>query len=226
MSLDRYLINYSKILSPKSYLHIGLRNQPLLKLDGCKKIGVTAGLPFQMSSLNSDGDSRIYEMSSDDFFTNLTSNVSEKFDMVFLNGETVYNDALFDILNALKVINDSGIIIVNNTCINESNMSTVGDVWKAVLSIVQTENVRVLTNSIAGVTLISKSNTSPPPSDMLDLVIPSCEYKEVKQQLDRWLNIQPDAEINHFLSSLKYSGLKEFLVDKLGIEVNKIEAIS
>ncbi|HCR85425.1 MAG TPA: class I SAM-dependent methyltransferase [Alphaproteobacteria bacterium] len=124
--LPRYnLINAAiKEFGYKKYLEIGcFRDECFSQISCDYKVGVDP---------QSGGTVRL---TSDDFF--LQNN--EKFDFIFIDGLHIYEQVRKDILNALKVLNDGGIIMLHDCLPTRYSYQTVppehliwnGDVWKA-----------------------------------------------------------------------------------------------
>lgn len=85
-----------------------------------------------------------YKMASDDFFQN---SISQKYDIVFVDGLHLHEQAYRDIVNSLDNLNDGGVIVVHD-CNPTSEITQRrerasdawhGDVWKAIVQL-RTEN--------------------------------------------------------------------------------------
>ena len=111
----------------KSYLEIGVcnPNRNFNKIDVKIKIGVD---PDPSSNAN-------YVMTSDDFF----KINKKKFDLIFIDGLHIKNQAIKDINNFLKCLNKYGTIVIHDCNPTNEEMQIVprgtklwtGDVWKA-----------------------------------------------------------------------------------------------
>jgi hypothetical protein len=81
-----------------------------------------------------------YRMTSDDFFDN---HVSEKYDIVFVDGLHIFEQAYRDIINSLKWLSPNGTIVVHDcNPIEEitqrrerASDAWHGDVWKAIIKL-------------------------------------------------------------------------------------------
>ena len=110
----------------KKYLEIGCdRDENFSRIKVNQKIGID---PIRGGT---------HRMTSDDFFKKNTEN----FDIVFLDGLHTYEQTIKDIDNSLKVINNSGVIIVHD-CLPRKIWNQIvpriyghwnGDVWKAIV---------------------------------------------------------------------------------------------
>ena len=132
-----------------SYLEIGCCKNEVFSKINIKKVGVDP---------NSGGTVRL---TSDDFFkTN-----KEKFDLVFIDGLHVYDQVKQDIINALEVLNNNGVILIHD-CLPEKiweqnvprmNGAWSGDVWKVIPFFRSKSNIDVYTCvADRGVGIISK----------------------------------------------------------------------
>ena len=121
----------------KSYLEIGCCKNEVFSKINIKKVGVDP---------NSGGTVRL---TSDNFFkTN-----KEKFDLVFIDGLHVYDQVKQDIINALEVLNNNGVILIHD-CLPEKiweqnvprmNGAWSGDVWKVIPFFRSKSNIDVYT---------------------------------------------------------------------------------
>lgn len=81
-----------------------------------------------------------YKMTSDEFFKN---HISRKYDIVFVDGLHIFDQAYRDIINALEHLEDNGTIVVHDCNPTKEitqrpiRASSVwhGDVWKAILKL-------------------------------------------------------------------------------------------
>lgn len=117
----------------KSYLEIGVNtpNQP-----GYNWVGVSCETKHGVDP-NVD---TTYRMTSDEFFSN---HISQKYDIVFVDGLHLFEQAFRDIENSINNLNDNGIIVVHD-CNPTSEITQRrervsdawhGDVWKAILKL-------------------------------------------------------------------------------------------
>jgi hypothetical protein len=117
----------------RSYLEIGVNtpNQP-----GYNWIGVSCETKHGVDpNVNTT-----YCMTSDEFFSN---HISQKYDIVFVDGLHLFEQAYRDIENSLSNLNENGIIVVHD-CNPTSEITQRrervsdawhGDVWKAILKL-------------------------------------------------------------------------------------------
>jgi len=117
----------------KSYLEIGV-NTPAQP--GYNWVGVTAEIKHGVDP-NVD---TTYKMTSDDFFE---KHVTQKYDIVFVDGLHIFEQAYRDIVNSLANLNENGIIVVHDcNPVTEITQRRVrasdawhGDVWKAIVKL-------------------------------------------------------------------------------------------
>lgn len=104
-----------------------------------------------------------YKMESDDFFKN---HISQKYDIIFVDGLHLFEQAHRDIVNSLSILNDGGTIVVHDcnptkeiTQLRErSSNAWHGDVWKAILKLrIENPNVEIYTiDADEGCAIITK----------------------------------------------------------------------
>lgn len=117
----------------KSYLEIGV-NTPAQP--GYNWVGITAEIKHGVDP-NVD---TTYKMTSDDFFE---KHVTQKYDIVFVDGLHIFEQAYRDIVNSLANLNENGIIVVHDcnpvTEITQRRIRASdawhGDVWKAIVKL-------------------------------------------------------------------------------------------
>ena len=117
----------------KSYLEIGV-NTPAQP--GYNWVGVMAEIKHGVDP-NVD---TTYRMTSDDFFENL---INQKYDIVFVDGLHIFEQAYRDIVNSLKNLTENGVIVVHDcnpvTEITQRRIRASdawhGDVWKAIVKL-------------------------------------------------------------------------------------------
>jgi hypothetical protein len=106
-----------------------------------------------------------YKMTSDDFFKD---HIKMKYDIIFIDGLHIFEQAYRDIVNSLEYLNENGTIIVHDCnplkeiTQRRERASSVwhGDVWKAILKLrIENPNVIIYTvNTDEGCTIIKKGS--------------------------------------------------------------------
>jgi len=206
----------------KRYLQIGgLRRGVFAAVQGTCKVGVGVDL----IPLNCSGEFIYHKTSSDDFFSCAKSSCT-KYDVIFLDGLKKYQQTYRDIINALDILAQDGIIVVPNCNPRTEFMATpydqyskidqkvklanglayVGDVWKAIVELRSTRNdLLVITFNIEfGCACIKKGG----PESMLDLSheeIARLSYSEMILNKEYFLNLKPAKHIVNFLNKHKKS---------------------
>jgi hypothetical protein len=140
----------------KTYLEIGVNtpSQP-----GYNWVGVNIPVKHGVDP-NVD---TTYKMISDEFFE---KHVTQKYDIVFVDGLHLHEQAYKDIINSLNNLNDNGVIVVHD-CNPTTEITQLrerisdawhGDVWKAILQLrLENENVEIYTvNTDEGCAIIKK----------------------------------------------------------------------
>ena len=122
----------------KSYLEIGCdKDENFSKIKIKKKVGVD---PLRGGTIRK---------TSDEFF----KKNKDFFDLIFLDGLHTYEQTIIDINNSLKIINNTGVIIIHD-CLPKKIWNQVvpriyghwnGDVWKAIVHTRTYENVDTYT---------------------------------------------------------------------------------
>src|SRR3989344_7865884 len=99
------LINlFIKLNNYEKYLEIGVNtpNQPGYSHDSIN-VKIEHGVDPNVDTT--------YRMTSDDFFAN---HISMKYDIIFIDGLHLFEQAYRDIINSLKYLNDNGVIVVHD----------------------------------------------------------------------------------------------------------------
>lgn len=130
-----------------SYLNIGIGNCGSFMVetyiqDECKRsvavdntsYGIFCNLEninnrFKWLKENTDKSIEFFNMNSSDYF----KNNSEKFDIVFIDGDHSYDGAKQDYLNALKIVNDDGFIVLHD--IASMQCPGVMQLWKEIKNV-------------------------------------------------------------------------------------------
>ena len=146
MSLNRIEVIQKLIdkVGGKSYLEIGIRRgETIASVEAWRKIGVDPAP--QLQNISGSGLSKrfdqitVHAKTSDEYF----QRCHEKFDVVFIDGLHVYEQAIKDILNSLNHLRHDGYIVVHDCNPMTENAATRewhagvwnGDVWKAIYDI-------------------------------------------------------------------------------------------
>ena len=133
MTRSELINHFIKRHKYKTYLEIGVNTpaQPGYNYDSVE-VSVKHGVDPAVDTT--------YRMTSDDFFTN---HISSKYDIIFVDGLHIFEQAYRDIMNSLLWLNDNGTIIVHDCnpvkeiTQRQERASDVwhGDVWKAILKL-------------------------------------------------------------------------------------------
>ena len=120
----------------------------IIKAKGYKsylEIGVNEGMNFDFIDIphkvgNDPFWSSDYRMPSDQYFA---ENPDHRYDLIFIDGLHIYEQALRDLQNSLKILNPGGMIVMHDCRPMEAYQATdvrigegsiwLGTVWKAVL---------------------------------------------------------------------------------------------
>lgn len=106
-----------------------------------------------------------FKMTSDDFFQN---HIQQKYDIVFVDGLHIFEQAYRDIMNSLEHLNEGGMIVVHDCnptreiTQRRERASSIwhGDVWKAILKLrLENPNISIYTiNADEGCSIITKGS--------------------------------------------------------------------
>jgi hypothetical protein len=132
-----------------------------------------------------------FKMPSDEFFAH---HVNMKYDIVFVDGLHLFEQAYRDIVNSLKWLNDNGTIVVHDCNPTEeitqrrerASSAWHGDVWKAILKLrMEDPTISIFTiDADEGCTVIRKGSqelfkTSEPESVIYDFNFFDANRKEI-----------------------------------------------
>jgi len=134
------------------------------------EIGVSTGTNFNgikipaKHSVDPDADAT-YHMTSDEFFENY---ISQKYDIIFVDGLHIHEQVYKDIINSLNYLNDNGTIVVHDcNPISEITQrrewvadSWHGDVWKSIVQLkTERTDIEICTvNTDEGCGIIRRGN--------------------------------------------------------------------
>lgn len=125
-----------------------------------------------------------YKMTSDDFFAN---HIKQKYDLIFVDGLHIFDQAHRDIVNGLNNLNENGTVVVHDCNPTKEitqrpiRASSVwhGDVWKAILKLrIERKDIEIFTvNTDEGCTVIRKGNqTQYSPNNISNEILYSYDY--------------------------------------------------
>lgn len=192
---------------PARYLEVGIfRCDTLFGVKSKLRVGVDPKPMIDLSVLTQrlyvdacNGErTLIFPMRSDNYFKNLY--INDKFDVIFVDGFHEYEQALRDIENAMKVLDDKGVIFVHDVNpVGEAAMQTWydgvdngewnGDVWRAMLELKE-RGVKFHTIDIPhGLSVIEKQEIGPS-SDALRNHIKSLNYEHFNNNRKQILGLK------------------------------------
>ena len=162
----------------KSYLEVGLQYGVAWNEVKCEhKVGV--------EPIHAHEDPRILKLYSNDFF----AQNRETFDIIFIDGDHVYEQVIVDIRNAKKVLNPGGSIVMHDCRpLNEeygTNPYLNGTVWRAICEIRSENGWSVCTlNDDHGVGVLREGNMEPMN------IGPHISYQEFESKREAILNLK------------------------------------
>lgn len=170
----------------KTYLEVGVQYGVAWNNVNCDyKIGVEPIHPHD--------DTRIKKMYSNEFFAQNT----EKFDIIFIDGDHEYKQVIADIRNSKACLNSGGSIVMHDCRpYNEeygTNPFLNGTVWKAICEIRSENGWSICTlNDDHGVGVLRDGNMEP-----LN-VGPKISYAEFESNRDQILNLKDLEDFKNF----------------------------
>lgn len=209
--MERYDI-INEIIKTKSfsrYLEIGVRNPDdcYNKINCDLKHSVDPGYENENNNVN-------FKFTSDDFFNRLECGLLElennyKWDVIFIDGLHISNQVERDVLNSLNHLSEDGFILLHdcNPFLYEYNYERViedywgqgwnGTVWKVIYKLLCTrDDLDVYTiNTDEGVGLIKRGEGR----KLVEFENYYYEYKELYNNLEKYLNIITINEFNNIL---------------------------
>ena len=179
----------------KDYLEIGCdKNQSFSKIIVNNKVGVD---PISGGTIRS---------TSDDFYL---KNLNNNYDVIFIDGLHYYEQAIKDIKNSLKILNNDGFILIHDClprtlahqAVPRYRGSWNGDVWKSIVELRNDINLDIITCEIDfGVAIIRKRKNQNP------LNLSQKDFKSLKFQ-DYYYNHKKFMNIKNYDASLIYLNL-------------------
>lgn len=144
----------------------------------------------------------IHEMPSDDYFSSIAPGVT--FDVVFVDGLHLYEQALRDAENALRHLSDDGVVLMHDCnptaeavasrnpedALRSGHRAWCGDVWKAIVHLRATKadlEVSVLDTDF-GIGVVRKSEGSPC-LDLNPAEIAGLEYSDLVANRELFLGL-------------------------------------
>ncbi len=134
----KFLRFVHKMLSPRLYVEIGVRNGASLKLSKCQAIGID---PAPDITARLSRKTRIYPMTSDKFFeVEAASALKESIDLAFIDGMHLAEFALRDFLHIEQYAHSASLIVFDDIFPNHPVQSQrhrqsrvwTGDIWKII----------------------------------------------------------------------------------------------
>jgi len=129
-----FLTSLHSLLKPKRYLEIGVQYGRSLNLAvySAQAVGVDPA-PLTMAR----GNQVIHPVTADDFFTYYIA-PEDKFDLIFIDGSHLYEDALRDLINCEKHSRNGTVMVLDDVLPYTPEMTSrtmvpghwTGDVWK------------------------------------------------------------------------------------------------
>lgn len=140
-----------------SYLEIGLsKGETYGRIRCAKKVGVDPTIKPRLRLVPQPGT--LLEVPSDDFFAATT----EKFDMVFIDGDHRLDQVRRDMKNSLTVLAENGTIVCHDVLVYWPGTCDVWQAWEEMESRPDLRTVVVDTGGVCGCGVIERVGTSGP----------------------------------------------------------------
>lgn len=190
------------------YLEIGIFDGLVfLQVEAKSKVAVDPEIRIpRVRRLRAAMDRRVEvrEMPSDEYFSSLDPSVT--FDVVFVDGLHLYEQALRDIENALRHLSDDGVVLVHDCnptaeavasrnpedASRSGHRAWCGDVWKAIVHLRATRadlEVSVLDTDF-GIGVV-KEGEGGPSLDLNPAEIAALEYSDLVANRELFLGLEP-----------------------------------
>ena len=142
MSAHIELATLIDIVKPEKYLEVGIFNgYNLLQVKAPYKVGIDIA-----PKIDSRYPITVYKGKSDDVFKSEEFRKEGKFDVIFIDADHEYKQAIKDLKNSLKILNDFGVIVCHDVFPFDNlhipnltakkmpapNAKWTGDVWKLI----------------------------------------------------------------------------------------------
>lgn len=184
------LIEYKKY---KFYLEVGVRHCNTFNRVKCEtKIGIDPAWEKEETD-------NIRKLASDDYF----KNVSSTFDIIFIDGLHEKHQVMRDVYNALKILNQDGIILIHD-CLPRKERdqgaycggSWTGNVWKAMVEVRKDPSIDSATADVDwGIGLVVVR----PNSLVLDCPNDNLKWEDYVANKDKYLRVIQEADVINFL---------------------------
>lgn len=172
---------------------------------------------------------RLFETTSDNFFSKKVEFLKEKVDVVLIDGLHTYQQSLREVINCLDYLSSKGFIVMHDcnpfsktiaypaSNIDEARKANLpdgsninrwcGDVWKTIVYLrSQRTDLHIFTlNCDYGVGIICKGK----PENMLNYSAEDIEkmsYQDLKLNREAFLNLKESNYLNKFLDNFKQGG--------------------
>jgi hypothetical protein len=213
-------------IAAENYLEIGVFNGDCFLQIRCPRktaVDPVPTIPFKGRLKNwlKGLRTRIRATTSDDFFSSLEPGA--RFDVIFIDGLHTCAQALRDVENSLRCLNDGGVILMHDcnpgfaaaahpagslaeaAALNLPgwNGEWTGDVWKTVCRLRSRPDLRVFVlDCDFGVGVVTRGK----PEDRLEFSpekIAGMDYEDLAKDRQKILNLKPENYIDDFLAGLK-----------------------
>ena len=199
-----------KTIRGNSYLEIGIgTGKTITKIKSNHKVGVDPKLQVN-KAIRQQQNTKLYELTSDQFF----KKNKEKYDVIFVDGLHLYEQAIRDILNSLNVLTKNGVIIAHDCNPKTERVASrtsrkgvwSGDVWKAIYDLkLNYKNLDYFClASDFGLGIITKKNPEDKFEAKVNKEIIRLPYKTLEKERDEILNLKTKNQRKEFHNFLRY----------------------
>lgn len=216
------LHRFHHILSPKTYLEIGVENGHTLELCSCASIGIDPEFRIDKLNLNNKDVCCLFRMTSDQFFKTYDPSVllKQPIDMAFLDGMHLFEFLLRDFINVEKYCKPNSVILMHDCVPTDEHVARrhrndntferlsghagwwAGDVWKTVAILLKARpDLRVLALNAPGTGLVAVTRLDPSSTVLSDRY-----YDLVAEYRDKSLPKDGDA----YFASIKLADTRQF----------------
>jgi hypothetical protein len=212
MQYLEFLDRLHELLTPRTYLEVGIRNGSSLALSRCRSVGIDPA--FDLTATIA-APHELYTMTSDDYFASLGADspfAKTPIDLAFIDGMHLFEFALKDFINVERHCTPSSVVVfddmlprdVDEAARERHTQAWTGDVFKLRdvlvalrpdlrLTLVDTEPTGLLI-----VSNLSRTNRVLPShlSQLIETYVQPDPQRIAPEVLDRSIAVTPDAALS------------------------------
>ena len=128
MRRDEVVNHVLSLFTEPTYLEVGVNaGETFFKVNAEKKVAVDPHFVFDLNVARQDKRSDFFEITSDEYFFR---NSGQKFDVIYLDGLHTSDQIVRDLLNAIVLLKEKGVIVIDDVLPNSYHAS-LPDIYAA-----------------------------------------------------------------------------------------------